>query len=129
MVSEPTSQVAKTKTGERLDVLKSNWVRLLESWSHTSVCVCQENPQGGKREVEDDCVVGRSSKGDKTSEEVGVQNQDQRQTGLASQVEEGGPCGHPLTLQQTHTDLDSDVSEDSDQELDIEEYNEFTLNP
>ncbi|XP_017287322.1 hematopoietically-expressed homeobox protein hhex [Kryptolebias marmoratus] len=89
----------------------------------------QENPMGGKREVEDDCAVGRSSKGDKTSEQVGVQNLEENQTGPASQVEQGGHCGRPLTMQQTHTDLDSDVSDDSDQELDIEDYNEFTLNP
>ncbi|XP_037547481.1 hematopoietically-expressed homeobox protein Hhex [Nematolebias whitei] len=86
----------------------------------------QENPHGVKQEVEDDCAVGRSSKGDNTSERVEVQNLEQRQTGPASQVEQSG---HTLTVQQTHTDPDSDMLDDSDQELDIEEYNEFTLNP
>uniref|UniRef100_A0A3B3C5A9 Hematopoietically expressed homeobox n=1 Tax=Oryzias melastigma TaxID=30732 RepID=A0A3B3C5A9_ORYME len=71
----------------------------------------QENPQGGKRELED-CVSGKSLKADQAMEPVGVQSLEQRQqAGLVCQA--GG--------QQPHTDPDSELSEDSDQELDIED--------
>uniref|UniRef100_A0A3Q2STJ4 Hematopoietically-expressed homeobox protein HHEX n=1 Tax=Fundulus heteroclitus TaxID=8078 RepID=A0A3Q2STJ4_FUNHE len=68
----------------------------------------QENPQCGKREVEDDGALGRSCKADKMTEQVGIQSMEHR---------------------QSPTDLDSDVSDDSDQELDIENNSELTLKP
>ncbi|XP_038591960.1 hematopoietically-expressed homeobox protein hhex [Micropterus salmoides] len=82
----------------------------------------QENPQGGKREVEDDRSAGRSHKGDETTEPSGLQSPENRQTTLASELEQASP-------QLPHTELDSDMSDDTDQELDIEDDTEFTLNP
>ncbi|RVE60062.1 hypothetical protein OJAV_G00194590 [Oryzias javanicus] len=71
----------------------------------------QENPQGGKRELED-CVSGKSLKADQAAEPAGVQSLEQRQqAGLVCQA----------VGQQSHTDPDSELSEDSDQELDIED--------
>lgn len=77
----------------------------------------QENPQGGKREVEDDSSGGMSTKGEE------LRSQEQRQTGPADH------CVQPVSSQEPHTVLDSDVSDDTDQELDIEDDDEFTLNP
>lgn len=88
----------------------------------------QENPQGGKREVEDDCSAGRSNKGDETTEPSGLQSLEQRHTVSASEVQ-AGRCVRSVSPQQPHTELDSDVSDDTDQELDIEDDSEFTLNP
>lgn len=85
----------------------------------------QENPQGGKREVEEESSTGRSnnSKRDEPTEAPGAQSPEQRLTVLGSEpAREGGP----------HTELDSDsVSDDSDQELDIEDDDEqqFTRRP
>ena len=112
------------------------------SFLSTQVCVCvsrarhrarrghlqqlslfQENPQGGKRDLEDDSA-SRTSKGDRLAEPV--QNPEQRQA-RAAHAPQAGPC---VSLQPSHTDLDSDVSDDTDQELDIEEDDdELTLKP
>lgn len=83
------------------------------------VRVHQENPHGGKREVADDASVGRSNnKGDEATDPPGIPTSPvQRQTVSASDL-----------AQQPHTELDSDVSDDTDQELDIEEDDEFTVN-
>uniref|UniRef100_A0A3P9L4T8 Hematopoietically-expressed homeobox protein HHEX n=1 Tax=Oryzias latipes TaxID=8090 RepID=A0A3P9L4T8_ORYLA len=82
----------------------------------------QENPQGGKRELED-CVSGKSLKGDQVAEQVGVQSLEQRQqAGLVCQAVQAGLVG-----QQPHTDPDSELSEDSDQELDIEDDDDDSL--
>ncbi|XP_040885524.1 hematopoietically-expressed homeobox protein hhex [Toxotes jaculatrix] len=81
----------------------------------------QENPQGGKREAEDDGSAGRSNgKGDEASESTGIQSPEHRQT---VRVRSASP-------QQLHTELDSDVSDDTDRELDIEDDDddEFTRN-
>ncbi|KAI4801140.1 hypothetical protein KUCAC02_000066, partial [Chaenocephalus aceratus] len=75
----------------------------------------RENPQGVKREVEDEGSAGRS-KGDETSDSCGIQSPEQRLTAPASELQ-AARCGQ----------LDSDVSEDTDQELDIEDDG-FTLN-
>ncbi|XP_018522019.1 hematopoietically-expressed homeobox protein hhex [Lates calcarifer] len=83
----------------------------------------QENPQGGKREVEDD----RSNKEDETT---GIQSPEQRHTVLASEPAQTGPtCVSSVSPQRPRTELDSDVSDDSDQELDIEDDDQFTRNP
>ncbi|KAM4623907.1 hematopoietically-expressed homeobox protein hhex [Polymixia lowei] len=79
----------------------------------------QENPQGSKRE--DDGCVGRS-KGD---EQSGVQ--DQRHPASVSQ-EPQSPSLHSASP-LSHRDIDSDISDDTDQELDIEEDDEFRMNP
>ncbi|XP_078135923.1 hematopoietically-expressed homeobox protein hhex [Sander vitreus] len=91
----------------------------------------QENPQGGKREVEDESPAGRSNKGDETTEPSGIQNPEQRHTVPASDVAQAGRCVRPVSPHQAHTELDSDVSDDTDQELDIEEDDDddYTLNP
>ncbi|XP_069024659.1 hematopoietically-expressed homeobox protein hhex [Embiotoca jacksoni] len=82
----------------------------------------QENPQGVKREVEDDSPARRSRKGDEMTESAPIQSPERRQTGPVSELPQAGHSVHP------HTKLDSDVSDDTDQELDIED-NKFTLNP
>nr|XP_004570425.2 hematopoietically-expressed homeobox protein HHEX [Maylandia zebra] len=81
----------------------------------------QENP---KREVEDNSSRGK--KGDEMIEAAGIQNQEQRQPGSAPELAQAGHC---VSRQQAHTELDSDVSDDTDQELDIEDDEDFTLNP
>ena len=79
--------------------------------------------------MEADCAAGRNNKGDKMTEQVGIQKLEQGQTSLASHVTQVGHCVHPISFQQPHTDLDSDVSDDTDQELDIDDQHEGTLNP
>ncbi|KAI3365332.1 hypothetical protein L3Q82_010431, partial [Scortum barcoo] len=83
----------------------------------------QENPQGGKRELEDDSAAGRSHKGDEKTELSGIQSPEHRHPVPGSELERS------VSPQRPHTELDSDVSEDTDQELDIEDDTEFTLNP
>ncbi|CAI5682705.1 hematopoietically-expressed homeobox protein hhex [Oreochromis niloticus] len=80
----------------------------------------QENP---KREVDDNSSRGK--KGDEMMEAAGIQNQEQRQPGSAPELAQAGHC---VSSQQAHTELDSDVSDDTDQELDIEDDEDFTLN-
>ncbi|XP_060884452.1 hematopoietically-expressed homeobox protein hhex isoform X1 [Labrus mixtus] len=77
----------------------------------------QENPQGGKREVEEDSSAERSNKAEETTDPSGIQSPAHRHTELS----QNGRCT------QSPTELDSDVS-DTDQELDIED-DEFTLKP
>ncbi|XP_034716038.1 hematopoietically-expressed homeobox protein hhex [Etheostoma cragini] len=89
----------------------------------------QENPQGGKREVEDESPAGRSNKGDETTELSGIQNPEQRHTVPASDLAQAGRCVRPVSPHHAHTELDSDVSDDTDQELDIEDDDDYTLNP
>ncbi|XP_071760983.1 hematopoietically-expressed homeobox protein hhex [Centroberyx gerrardi] len=86
----------------------------------------QENPQGGKREVEDEGSAGRS-KGDEPTEPPGVQSPEHRAPAAASELPQGR-CARSASP-QSHRELDSDVSDDTDQELDIEDDDEFTLNP
>lgn len=78
----------------------------------------------------DDTSVGRSNiKGDEASEPAGIPNPEQRQTVSASELTQSGRCARSVSPQQPHTELDSDVSDDTDQELDIEDDDEeFTLN-
>ncbi|XP_042363827.1 hematopoietically-expressed homeobox protein hhex [Plectropomus leopardus] len=85
----------------------------------------QENPQGGKREVEDDSSTGKSTKEDDTTE--GIQSPEQRRSAPASELQ-AGRCVLSASPQhqQPHTELDSDVSDDTDQELDIEDDDEFS---
>ncbi|XP_029383729.1 hematopoietically-expressed homeobox protein hhex [Echeneis naucrates] len=86
----------------------------------------QENPQGGKREPEEDGSAGRSHKGDETTKPTGFQNLEQGQAVLSRQPLQ---AGHGVSSQQPHTELDSDsVSDDSEQELDIEDDNELSEN-
>ncbi|XP_026208044.1 hematopoietically-expressed homeobox protein hhex [Anabas testudineus] len=90
----------------------------------------QENPHGGKREVAGDTSVGRSNnKADEATESLGIPSPEQRQTVSASDLAQSGRCARSVSPEQPHTELDSDVSDDTDQELDIEEDDdEFTLN-
>ncbi|XP_035516042.1 hematopoietically-expressed homeobox protein hhex-like [Morone saxatilis] len=89
----------------------------------------QENPQGSKRDVEEDNSAGRSHKGDELTEPSGIQSPKHRHTVPASELAQTGRCVNSVSPQQPHTELDSDVSDDTDQELDIEDDAEFTLNP
>lgn len=94
----------------------------------------QENPQGGKREVEEDGSAGRSNKRDEATEPTGAhESPEQRLTVLASEpAAQGGRGGSSVSPQRPHTELDSDsVSDDSDQELDIEDDDDdqFTRRP
>uniref|UniRef100_UPI0037E88136 hematopoietically-expressed homeobox protein hhex n=1 Tax=Semicossyphus pulcher TaxID=241346 RepID=UPI0037E88136 len=89
----------------------------------------QENPQGGKREVEEDSSAGRSSKAEETTEPSGVQNPAHRHSVPASERSQADRCVRSVSPKEPHTELDSDVSDDTDQELDIEDDAEFTLNP
>uniref|UniRef100_A0A3P8T9J8 Hematopoietically-expressed homeobox protein HHEX n=1 Tax=Amphiprion percula TaxID=161767 RepID=A0A3P8T9J8_AMPPE len=69
----------------------------------------QENPQAGKREPEEDG------------------SPEHRLTSPASEAAQAAQCGRPPSSQQQYTELESEVSDDTDQELDIED--EFTENP
>lgn len=87
----------------------------------------QENPQAGKRELEEDGAAAgssSSSKADGMSEAAGIQSPEHR---LSSPASEAAQCGRPPSSQQPYTELESEVSDDTDQELDIED--EFTVNP
>lgn len=79
--------------------------------------------------MEDDGSAGRSNKSDAMSESSGIQNTEHRHTVPASELAPTGRCGRSMSPQQPHTELDSDVSDDTDQDLDIEDDAEFTLNP
>ncbi|KAF3691456.1 Hematopoietically-expressed homeobox protein hhex [Channa argus] len=87
----------------------------------------QENPHGGKREVEDDSSVVRSNKGEGANEPGGIQSPEQRSTGSASELAPGGRCVRSESPQQLGTELDSDMSDDTDQELNIEEDDDDDL--
>ncbi|XP_028990450.1 hematopoietically-expressed homeobox protein hhex [Betta splendens] len=89
----------------------------------------QENPHGGKREAADDTAVGRSNnKGDEATEPAGTPNPELRQTVPASELTPPGRRAPSASPQPSHTELDSDVSDDTDRELDIEDDDdEFTL--
>ncbi|KAG7226563.1 hypothetical protein INR49_003720 [Caranx melampygus] len=94
----------------------------------------QENPQGGKREVDDDGSAGKSNKRDETTEPTGAhESPEQRLTVLAGEPAQGGRGVSSVSPQRPHTELDSDsVSDDSDQELDIEDDDDddqFTRRP
>ncbi|XP_030255230.1 hematopoietically-expressed homeobox protein hhex [Sparus aurata] len=88
----------------------------------------QENPQGGKRELQDDGSAGRSNKGDDMTEPAGIQSPERRHT-VSAELSPTGRCVLSVSPQQPHTELDSDLSDDTDQDLDIEDDSEFTLNP
>ena len=83
--------------------------------------------------MDDDSSAGRSNKGNETTETSGIQKPEQRHAVLASELAQAqaqaGQCVSSVSPQQAHTDLDSDVSDDTDQELDIEDDHEFTRNP
>ncbi|XP_076005772.1 hematopoietically-expressed homeobox protein hhex [Genypterus blacodes] len=85
----------------------------------------QENPQGGKRMMEEDSTVGRSE----STEPSALHNTEHRQTAQTPEQAPGLCVRSAGSLQHTHTE--SDVSE-TDQELDIEEEDDdddFTLDP
>ncbi|XP_030611335.1 hematopoietically-expressed homeobox protein hhex [Archocentrus centrarchus] len=84
----------------------------------------QDNP---KREMEDNSSRGK--KGDEMMEAAGMQSPEQRQTGSAPELAQAGHGVRAVSSQQAHTELDSDISDDTDQELDIEDDEDFTLNP
>ncbi|KAK9529931.1 hypothetical protein VZT92_011477 [Zoarces viviparus] len=94
----------------------------------------QENLPVGKRETEEDgSPAGRNNRGDEATESPGTRSLEQRQTLPASKPAQADRCvmrsGSPQQqLLQPHTELDSDVSDDTDQELDIEDDDDFTLN-
>lgn len=87
----------------------------------------QENPQGGKRDLEDDSPAGR--KGDEMTESSGIQTPEHRHSVQVPELTQPGRCARSAPSQQPLTELDSDVSDDTDQELDIEDDAEFTLKP
>uniref|UniRef100_A0A3Q3VYS4 Hematopoietically-expressed homeobox protein HHEX n=1 Tax=Mola mola TaxID=94237 RepID=A0A3Q3VYS4_MOLML len=89
----------------------------------------QENPQGGKREVDDESTL-RSNTGEDMTEPSEVQNPKHRPTAPTSEVAPTGRCVRSVSaLQPPHTEPDSDVSDDTEQDLDIEVDTEFTINP
>ncbi|KAM9838001.1 hematopoietically-expressed homeobox protein hhex [Aulostomus maculatus] len=88
----------------------------------------QENPQGGKREAEDDGSPGRN-KADETTDASAIHSPEHRNSESGSEVAQVGHCVRSVSPQQSHTEMDSSISDDTDQELDIEEDDEFTLNP
>ncbi|KAM8836555.1 hematopoietically-expressed homeobox protein hhex [Spinachia spinachia] len=82
----------------------------------------QENVPAGKRETDEDgSAAGRSNAGD-TTESSGPRSPQQRHTPPACEAAQAGRCG-------TRTERDSDVSDETDQELDIEDDDDSTLNP
>lgn len=91
----------------------------------------QENPQAGKRELEEDGAAGSSSnKADGMTEPAGIQSPEHRLTSPASEASQRGRPPSSQSSQQPYTELESEVSDDTDQELDIEDDEEdFTLNP
>lgn len=80
----------------------------------------QENPQGGKRELEDE---GAGRKCDGVSSESGA-NSDPRCAEMAQTHSRSQCSSSPIS----QGEIESDISDDTDQELDIEEYIEFPLN-
>ncbi|AWP17176.1 Homeobox protein PRH [Scophthalmus maximus] len=86
----------------------------------------QENPQGGKRELEEDSPVGR---GNTAAEPSGTQSPGRRQTPAASEHAQADRCARSVSPRHAHTELDSDVSDDTDQELDIEDDDECARQP
>lgn len=80
----------------------------------------QENPQGGGKREE--------NKGEDPTEPSGASDPDQRRTAAASELAHSRSqhSGSPLS----NRDMDSDISDDIDQELDIEEDDDvqFRLN-
>ncbi|XP_062330491.1 hematopoietically-expressed homeobox protein hhex [Osmerus eperlanus] len=80
----------------------------------------QENPQGSKRELEDEGAVRKC---DGVLSESGA-SPDLRRTELAQSHSRSQCSSSPLS----QGEIDSDISEDTDQELDIEEDIEFPLN-
>lgn len=100
--------MAKAKTGALAVTIQNptlvfKWVVLF-----TFPRLQQENPQGAK---EGEGSAGRNNKGDPMTEPAAA-GMEQRQTS------EQGLLGHS---RQPHAELDSDVSDDTDQELDIED--------
>lgn len=81
----------------------------------------QENPQGGKREVEEDSSVARSVRAEDSSERSEIQSPTHRRSSSSSELTERGRC------QPSSTEPDSELSEDTDQELDIEDESEINL--
>lgn len=79
----------------------------------------QENPQGGKREAEEDSSAGRSTRAEESTEASETQSPAHRLSAATSELTQSG-CRQP-----SPTELDSEVSEDTDQELDIEDEAEF----
>ncbi|XP_029954080.1 hematopoietically-expressed homeobox protein hhex [Salarias fasciatus] len=77
----------------------------------------QENPQAGKREVEDEGLAASSNPGEEEA--------DSRRAAPSPDPSPDPHCVPPTSTQQ----LDSDGSEDTDGELDIEDHDEFTLPP
>ncbi len=78
--------------------------------------------------MEDDTSAGRSNKGDDMTEPPVIQSLDHRHT-PASEPAQTGRCARSVSPQQARTERDSDVSDDTDQDLDIEDDGEFTLKP
>lgn len=78
--------------------------------------------------MEDDTSAGRSN-GDETTDLSGIQSPEQRHTVSASELAQASRCVRSVSPQQSHTELDSDMSDDTEQELDIEKDDDFTLNP
>ncbi|XP_076855465.1 hematopoietically-expressed homeobox protein hhex [Brachyhypopomus gauderio] len=76
----------------------------------------QENPQGNKRELEN---------------ESAERNCEQRQEFSSSPEQAGADQFHKRALSsaRSHGEIESDVSDDSDQELDIEEDIDYSINP
>lgn len=90
-----------------------------------SVALCQENPHGAKREAEDD-------RGEQTAEPTGTQSPERRHTPAACEEAPAGQGARSgarsASPQQPRSELDSDVSDDSDLELDIEDSEDgFTV--
>lgn len=79
--------------------------------------------------MEDDTSTGRSNKGDDMTEPAVIQSLDHRHTVPSTEPVPAGRCASSVSPQQVHTELDSDVSDDTDQDLEIEDDAEFTLNP
>lgn len=78
----------------------------------------QENPQGGQQEAEDSGLPANSNTGEVDADPAGL-------SGLDGPATPGsGPLSNPPTSTQQ---LGSDSSDDTDQELDIEDDDEFTL--
>lgn len=79
--------------------------------------------------MEDDGSAVRGNKGDESTDASGIQSPEQRHTVPASELSQAGHCVRSVSPQESHTELDSEVSDDTDQELDIEDDDDFTLNP
>lgn len=120
MVSKPSSQVAQTKAGEP-DLICLDTKQILNHRNHDHLFffnpASQENPQSGKREVDDESA--RDKSGD-MSEPCGTQTAEHKHTMPNAELASLGCCAASSeSSHQAIALLGSDGQDDTDLDLDI----------